>query len=103
MGVPVLSKMDRPSVGRISAAALKPLGLDDWLVETAEAYVEKAVSFASDLEALSELRAELRNRVDQGPHLDAATITGPLENAYREMLSLVGGLTDEGCILNLGS
>ena len=90
MGVPVLSKMDRPSVGRIGAAALKPLGLEDWLVETAEAYVEKAVSFASDLDALAELRAELRNRVDQGPHLDAATTTGHLENAYREMLSLGG-------------
>ena len=89
MGVPVLSKMDRPSVGRISAAALKPLGLDDWLVETAEAYVEKAVSFASDLEALSELRAELRNRVDQGPHLDAATITGHLEFAYLEMIKIL--------------
>jgi protein O-GlcNAc transferase len=89
MGVPVLSKMDRPSVGRIGATVLKPLGLDDWLVETAEAYVEKAVSFASDLEALSELRAELRNRVDQGPHLDAATITGHLEFAYLEMIKIL--------------
>jgi predicted O-linked N-acetylglucosamine transferase (SPINDLY family) len=86
MGVPVLSKMDRPSVGRIGATVLKPLGLEDWLVETAEAYVEKAVSFASDLDALSELRAELRDRVDQGPHLDGATITGHLENAYRQMI-----------------
>jgi predicted O-linked N-acetylglucosamine transferase (SPINDLY family) len=91
MGVPVLSKMDRPSVGRIGAAALKPLGLEDWLVETAEAYVEKAVSFASDLDALSELRAELRDRVDQGPHLDAATITGHLERAYLEMIKALEG------------
>ena len=90
MGVPVLSKMDRPSVGRIGAAALKPLRLEDWLVETAEAYVEKAVSFASDLNALAELRAGLRNRVDQGPHLDAANAAGHLENAYREMLTLIG-------------
>jgi protein O-GlcNAc transferase len=86
MGVPVLSKMDRPSVGRISAAALKPLGLEDWLVETAEAYVERAVSFASELDALSKLRGELRGRVNQGPHLDAVTITGHLESAYRKML-----------------
>ena len=87
MGVPVLSKIDRVSVGRVGVAALRPLGLEDWLVETAEAYVEKAVSFASDLDALSELRAELRDRVDQGPHLDAATFTGHLESAYRQMIS----------------
>ena len=86
MGVPVLSKMDRPSMGRIGAAALKPLGLDDWLVETAEAYVERAVSFASDLDVLSKLRAELRDRVEKGPHLDAVTITEHLENAYRQMV-----------------
>ena len=89
MGVPVLSKIDRASMGRIGAGALKPLGLEDWLVETAEAFVERAVSFASDIDALSKLRAELRGRVDKGPHLDAATATGHLENAYREMLSLV--------------
>ena len=86
MGVPVLSKIDRPSVGCLGAAMLRPLGLDDWLVETPETYVEKAVSFASDLDALSHLRAQLRNRVDQGPHLDAATITGHLESAYRQMI-----------------
>jgi predicted O-linked N-acetylglucosamine transferase (SPINDLY family) len=90
MGVPVLSKIDRASVGRIGAAALKPLGLEDWLVETAEAYVERAVSFASDIDALSKLRAELRGRVDQGPHLDAATITGHLESAYRQMIKSFG-------------
>ncbi|MAV08138.1 MAG: hypothetical protein CMQ88_02935 [Gammaproteobacteria bacterium] len=65
---------------------LRPLGLDDWLVEDEEAFVERAVLFASDLDALSELRAELRGRVEQGPHLDAATITAHLENAYRQMI-----------------
>ena len=85
MGVPVLSKMDRPSVGRVGAAVLRPLDLDDWLVETAETYVERAVSFASDLESLARLRAELRGRVEQGPHLRAATVTQNLESAYWQM------------------
>ena len=88
MGVPVLSKMDRPSVGRMGAAVLRPLDLDDWLVETAEAYVERAVSFASDLESLARLRAELRGRVEQGPHLRAATVTQNLESAFRQMAKM---------------
>ena len=88
MGVPVLSKMDRPSVGRMGAAVLRPLDLDDWLVETAEAYVERAVSFASDLESLARLRAELRGRVEQGPHLRAATVTQNFESAFRQMAKM---------------
>jgi protein O-GlcNAc transferase len=91
MGVPVLSKMDRPSVGRIGAAALKPLGLEDWLVETVEAYVESAVAFASNLDALSKLRTELRGRFEQGPHMDASAITKHLENAYLEMIKTLDG------------
>ncbi len=60
-------------------------------MEDEEAFVERAVSFSSDLDALSELRAELRGRVEQGPHLDAATIKAHLdkahlENAYRQMI-----------------
>ena len=88
MGVPVLSKMDRPSMGRMGAAVLRPLDLDDWLVETAEAYVERAVSFASDLESLARLRAELRGRVEQGPHLRAATVTQNFESAFRQMAKM---------------
>ena len=89
MRVSVLSRKDRPSVGHIGAAALKPLGLEDWLVETAEADVEGAVSFASDIDALSKLRTELRGRVDQGPYL-GATITAYLESAYRKMIKSFG-------------
>ena len=55
-------------------------------MENEEAFVERAVSFASDLDALSELRAELRGRVEQGPHLNVTTITAHLENAYRQMI-----------------
>ena len=91
MGVPVLSKTDRASVGCVGAAALKPLGLEDWLVETLEAYVEKAVSAASNLDTLARLRADLRSRVDQGPHLDAAAFTGHLESAYRQMIRGASG------------
>ena len=60
MGVPVLSKIDRPSVGCGGTTILKPLGLGDWVVEDERAYIEKAVAYTEDLEALSQLRAGLR-------------------------------------------
>ena len=92
MGVPVLSKMDRPSVGRSGAAALRPLGLDDWLVESEDSFIERAVAAASDLDSLSRMRSGLRQRLKQSPHLDAVVFAGHLENAYRAMInSLEGG------------
>ena len=86
MGVPVLSKIDRASVGRVGAAVLKPLGLDDWLVESEEAFVERAVAAAYDLDLLSRLRSSLRKRFELGPHMDSASVTRHFESAYQKMI-----------------
>lgn len=87
MGVPVLSKTDRASVGCIGAATLRPLGLQDWVVEGEEAFIERAVAAASDLKALTSLRSELRERLERGPHMDAITVTQNLEAAYQKMIN----------------
>lgn len=87
MGVPVLSKTDRASVGCIGAAALRPLGLQDWVVEDEEAFIARAVAAASDLKALASLRSELRERLEQSPHMDAITVTQNIEAAYHQMIS----------------
>ena len=87
MGVPVLSKIDRVSVGRVGVAALRPLGLEDWLVESEGHYVERAVVAASDLDVLEGLRSDLRQRLEHGRHLDAVAFTEHLEDAYRQMIS----------------
>ena len=86
MGVPVLSKIDRPSVGCVGASLLRPAGLADWVVEDEREYVEKAVAFAADLGRLAELRASLRQRLEQSPLMNAAELTLKLENAYRQMV-----------------
>ena len=56
MGVPVLSKIDRPSVGCVGATILKPLGLGDWVVEDERAYIEKAVAYGGFRGAGASLR-----------------------------------------------
>jgi len=86
MGVPVLSKMDRPSVGCMGAAILNPLGLADWVVEDKATYVEKAVTYAQDLSALAEIRASLRHRLETSLLLAAEVFTTNLEDAYRQMI-----------------
>jgi len=85
MGVPVLTKLDRPSVGRIGASILAPLGLGDWVAEDTESYIEKAVKFASDLKGLKELRKTLRQRLEASDVSQSNTLTLKLEGAYQEM------------------
>jgi predicted O-linked N-acetylglucosamine transferase (SPINDLY family)/outer membrane protein assembly factor BamD (BamD/ComL family) len=90
MGVPVLSKVDRPSMGCVGASMLKPLSLENWVVEDEAAYIEKAVDYASDLTALSKLRSDLRQRLEKSSLLDAAACTQKAEDAYRQMLAKRG-------------
>ena len=85
MGVPVISKIDRPAIGSIGAAMLRPLGLSDWLVETDTDYISKAVELASDVNALRQFRFELRERISCSPYLDADQFTDNLGAAYRQM------------------
>ena len=86
MGAPVLSKRDRPSVGRVAGVFNKAVGLEDWTVDTVEDYIEKAVTAASDLPALAALREGLRDRVKQSPLLDYPLFTRNFENALLSMV-----------------
>ena len=87
MGVPVLSKVDRPSMGCVGATLLKPLGLEDWVVKDEAAYIEKAVDHASNLTNLTQLRASLRQRLEKSSLLDAVKCTKETEAAYQQMLT----------------
>ena len=86
MGVPILSKRDRPSVGRVAGVFNKAVGLEDWNVDTIEDYIEKAVAVSQDLQALAELRMGLRNRVRQSRLMDYAGFARRFEGALLEMV-----------------
>ena len=87
MGVPVVSKRDRPSVGRLGEMVLAPLGLSDWVVDTEEEFIAKAVDLASDIDRLSRLRFTLRERIINSPFTKYKDRTKALENAYRRMIT----------------
>jgi protein involved in polysaccharide export with SLBB domain len=90
MGVPVLSKLDRVSVGRVGAMILEPLGLGDWLVESEEDYIERAVAAASDLGSLAVLRGELRSRLEGSALLDEVAFAQNLEHALLKVVAQKG-------------
>ena len=86
MGVPVLSKIDRPSMGCVGASVLKSAGLGDWVVSSETEYVERALQASSDLGELAKLRAGLRQRLEGSAILDGAGLTRRIEVAYKKML-----------------
>lgn len=85
-GVPVVSKRDRVSVGRLSDMVLEPLGLGDWVADTEEQFVELAVKLASDIPALAEIRASLRDRMNESAFFDFKARARGLEAGYLEMV-----------------
>ena len=78
-------------VGRaVGCHSIDSLGLGDWLVDDEVSFVDKAVAAASDLDALTTLRKQLRSRLESSALLDGAVFTQNLEHAYREMVASAG-------------
>lgn len=86
MGVPVVSKTDRPSMGRFGAAFMRPVGLGEYVVDDIPSYIEKAVALASDIPALAALRASLRGRMLASPFLQERLMSEKLETVYLEAM-----------------
>jgi predicted O-linked N-acetylglucosamine transferase (SPINDLY family) len=85
MGLPVVSVLDRPSVGRFGASIMAAIGKQAWVAPDHAAYVEVAVAMAQDLPALERTRASLRETMRQSPFLDHAGFARDMEAAYRDM------------------
>lgn len=85
MGVPVISMADRPPLGRLGATLLHAAGLDDWLAQSEDEYLAIAVRAASDRQALGDLRATLRARLQASPLRDEQGFVATVESALRAM------------------
>jgi predicted O-linked N-acetylglucosamine transferase (SPINDLY family) len=85
MGVPTLTMPGRTAVGRGGLCLLKNLGLPEMIAEDPDEFVRTAAELAADLPRLSELRATLRDRLENSPLMDAPRFARNVEAAYRYM------------------
>ena len=85
MGVPVITLRGDRFAGRHSTSHLSNAGLAGFVAETADDYVRLAVQWATDLEALADLRAQLRPMMAASPLCDSAAYTAELETKLREL------------------
>ena len=68
-------------LSRLGGSLMNTAGLEHWVASNKEEYIHKAVSFASDLEKLSLLREQLREKVLASPLFDATLFARNLEAA----------------------
>lgn len=87
MGVPFVTLADRPSVGRIGSSILHAAGHPEWIAQTEEDYIEKAVALASDIDSLSDVRRNLRADMQHSALMDESGFVDDFERSLKEMFS----------------
>jgi len=85
MGVPVVSLAGKMAVGRGGLSILSNIGLPELVADSEEKYVRLALELAGDLPRLDNLRANLRDRMQASPLMDAPRFTRDIETAYRTL------------------
>lgn len=91
MGVPILTLASRPPVGRIGTSLMTNLGLPEWVAESEAEYIAKAATLSRDFQALAQLRAGMRGRIQGSPLMDGPGFARGVEAAYREMFEKWAG------------
>jgi predicted O-linked N-acetylglucosamine transferase (SPINDLY family) len=94
MGVPVLTLAGDLLMARQSASLMRAVGHPEFITNSKQAYVDKALGLSQDLDHLSEVRSALRARAAR-TLFDAVRYTRTLEDAVRTAWrELVAGQAD---------
>jgi predicted O-linked N-acetylglucosamine transferase (SPINDLY family) len=85
MGVPVVTLAGKTTVGRAACSALRNLGLEELVGQSAQEYVEIALRLGRDRVGLAKLRSSLRGRTQTSPLMDSAAFAREMEGLYLRM------------------
>ncbi len=85
MGVPTLTLAGDSLIARQGASLLTAAGLADWVADSPAQFVAKAQQFASDYNALSQLRSQLRAQVLASPLFDGERFAQNMQHALWQM------------------
>ena len=85
MGVPVITLTGQQHASRVGLDILSRLDMKFFSAKSPEEYLKKAVALAAKPEALTQIRATMRQRLAASPLCDYELITNDIENAYRKM------------------
>lgn len=103
MGVPVVTLTGATSASRQGATLLAGAGLQEFITDSADAYVAKAVELAQDLPRLDAIRQSLRARSGEDSGIGATLLTRDLEDALFRIWSVWCQKTDSGQRIQSGT
>ncbi|MDA9799390.1 hypothetical protein N9C39_11655, partial [Luminiphilus sp.] len=89
MGVPVITKKGNHFLSHLGESIAHNSGLSDWIASDEQEYAAKAIAYASNLEALSELRKGMRERILATPLFDVPKFALHFEQAIRAMRNVI--------------
>jgi protein O-GlcNAc transferase len=87
MGVPVITLAGKTHRSRVGVSLLSNAGLEEFIAESVEDYVEKGVRLANNVEKRKSLHRDLRSRMARSFLMDSARFTRSLEKTYRWMFN----------------
>lgn len=85
MGVPVVALKGGNHAGRVGVSLLNAVGMQDFIAESMENYVEIAASLADNHEQRAILRKNLRSLMKGSPLCDSQTFTKNIEGEYKKI------------------
>jgi len=85
MGCPVVTRSGTTHVSRVGVSLLDTVGLQEFVCDSAEAYIAKAVELAADTARLSDLRSGMRARLQASPLMDAPAFVKDFAAALNEI------------------
>ena len=85
MGVPFITREGDRHCARVGMSMLKSVGLDEFIAESDEAYVQKAVDIAADRDHLLAIKLGLRERMRKSALCDNARFAVHFGDALRDM------------------
>lgn len=92
MGVPVVTLPGKTFAGRHSLSHLHAIGLNEFIADSAEDYIDRACSLAANSEALVEWRNTLRDRLLMSPLCDSKRFAGFLGAALNKLFDEIAGV-----------
>ena len=97
MGVPVITLAGKTHRSRVGASLLSNVGLQDFIAESVEDYVEKGVSLANNVKERESIHRGLRSRMARSFLMDGARFTRSLEREFHRMFDK--WLSGIGCLI----
>lgn len=84
MGVPAIARKGGRRSALMGASVLRAAGKPEWIAESDEAYIERAVTLGSLPYALAAVRRNLRGAVEGSPLCDTQGFVRAMERVYRQ-------------------